>query len=53
MGGLLVNLVAQRVIWSPVDFSIKEGKVAILLLHGELNVLVKAIWMVQEPCQLL
>jgi hypothetical protein len=49
MGRFAVHPVAQRAIRSPVDVDIQERKVAVSLrLHGELNVLVDTVQVVEE-----
>jgi hypothetical protein len=54
MGTFLVDLMAQRAIWSPVDVNAKKSGVAISLhFHGEVDIPVKAIEMVKKTLQLL
>jgi hypothetical protein len=53
MGRFVVHSMAPRVIGSPVDINIQEGKVAIsFCLHGELNALVDTVQVVKEVLSL-
>jgi len=48
-----VDLVAQESIQYPICVDVKKNEVAILHLHGEKYIPVKAIQMVKKPLQLL
>jgi hypothetical protein len=54
MGRFTVHFMAQSTVGFPVDIYVKEWKVALSFgLHGELNVLVDTVQVVQEVLQLV